>query len=340
MQKKQENFQTSCKEEESVVKVSPQSFAEFQFISRVSEKGGTSEHRFEGERNPKEEIENLKNHDIFQDFNPLEYRNPRKEILEPETAQVSDSLYQAQEGKSVNQESLQQNPESCSSDPVISQSFDPDPNSSANKKLSPSSIALKDSIRGMSDKSPKKEICHIINNHIDLELDSELERQVENLYQIVINKVINLPGDNPASSDKNPTKGLYSGECEWDEVYLPHGFGVFFYSDSQNIYIGHWRKGKQHGEGTLKMTNGDQFNGYWIEGKRHGEGTLKMNNGDQFISYWIEGKRNGKETLKMANGEQLVGYWQNDQFIEPGELSFVDGRYLRGFRGRGSIMDL
>jgi hypothetical protein len=53
--------------------------------------------------------------------------------------------------------------------------------------------------------------------------------------------------------------------------------------------MGGFLKGKKHGEGTYKLSDGRSFEGAWVEGKRHGMG--KLTKGADFIEgRWVDDK--------------------------------------------------
>ena len=49
-------------------------------------------------------------------------------------------------------------------------------------------------------------------------------------------------------------------------------FGVAMY-DKGAKYVGEWKDGKRHGQGTATFANGDSYVGEWKDDKYHGQGT-------------------------------------------------------------------
>ena len=50
------------------------------------------------------------------------------------------------------------------------------------------------------------------------------------------------------------------------------GQGTFTYNDGK--YVGEWKKGKQHGQGTFTWFSGDRYEGEWMDGTENGQGTF------------------------------------------------------------------
>ena len=55
--------------------------------------------------------------------------------------------------------------------------------------------------------------------------------------------------------------------------------------------------------------------GNFKNGKKHGEGTIHYYNGDKFIGEFKDGKKNGKGSFTYSSGETSSGNWQNDLYI-------------------------
>lgn len=83
-------------------------------------------------------------------------------------------------------------------------------------------------------------------------------------------------------------QGTYSGDCAkgW-----ANGQGQAHGTDN---YVGAFRKGVPHGEGTYTWANGDVYSGEWKKGKRHGPGDF---------TELIDGR-----------DSTLTGYWRRDKY--------------------------
>jgi osmotically-inducible protein OsmY len=63
-------------------------------------------------------------------------------------------------------------------------------------------------------------------------------------------------------------------------------------------------------------SNGHKFVGEWKDGKRHGQGTETFANGDKYLNVWKDGKDNGQGTLYSANGSIInQGIWADGKLI-------------------------
>jgi hypothetical protein len=61
------------------------------------------------------------------------------------------------------------------------------------------------------------------------------------------------------------------------------------------LYTGYMRNGKRHGKGTIKWSNGQEYNGEWKDDKRHGTGFMSYNmNYSMYDGEWKDDKRHGK----------------------------------------------
>ena len=56
------------------------------------------------------------------------------------------------------------------------------------------------------------------------------------------------------------------------------------------LYVGDFRDGNFHGQGTLRWENGNVYIGRWRDGKMHGQGTLTFANGDKHVGSWQHGQ--------------------------------------------------
>ena len=93
-------------------------------------------------------------------------------------------------------------------------------------------------------------------------------------------------------------------------------------------YIGEWKDGLKHGQGTSTVADGDKYIGEFKDGLfRHGKGTMTYLNGNEYVGGWVDGIRNGKGILTLPNGKKFVGY-------------FNDGIFGNGIYKLGNLKDL
>ena len=69
------------------------------------------------------------------------------------------------------------------------------------------------------------------------------------------------------------------GDCE-------NGYGIF--AAEGNKYIGKFKDGLFHGQGTAKWSNGTKYVGKWKNGKKHGKGTMSWKSGT-LLGKWENG---------------------------------------------------
>ena len=66
-------------------------------------------------------------------------------------------------------------------------------------------------------------------------------------------------------------------------------------------YIGEFKNGKYHGQGTIINSAGDKYIGGWKDGKFYGSGTLTYSNGDKKSGVWKDGIIGNQNTLTSSN---------------------------------------
>ncbi|MDC0541111.1 GIY-YIG nuclease family protein [Paracoccaceae bacterium] len=113
--------------------------------------------------------------------------------------------------------------------------------------------------------------------------------------------------------------GMKYEEIHYDDlktVSFEHGF---IYNAEMRIhlkppeYVGEWKDGQKHGQGTETWPNGDQYVGEWKDGKENGQGTQTWPDGDQYVGEFKDGQKHGQGTLTFADGDQYVGGWKDGQ---------------------------
>ena len=64
-------------------------------------------------------------------------------------------------------------------------------------------------------------------------------------------------------------------------------------------YVGEYKDGKRHGQGTYTWSNGEKYKGEWKDGKKNGRGTFYYTDGKKFEGKW----KNGKIVVRVVNGK-------------------------------------
>jgi len=76
-----------------------------------------------------------------------------------------------------------------------------------------------------------------------------------------------------------------------------------------------------NGQGTLTWSDGSKYVGEWKDGKHHGQGTLTFASGefagDKYVGEFIDGKRHGQGTYTQADGTVDKGIWESGELVKP-----------------------
>lgn len=152
-------------------------------------------------------------------------------------------------------------------------------------------------------------------------------------------------------------KECVQGDCK-------NGYGVFNFKYG-DVYMGQWKDGKQHGQGT--WVNRDKsksvgnwnenfqdglFEVYdsqgnfshrelWVKGKgllnigcegdcENGLGTYVWEDGNWYEGYWKEGKQEGKGNLYLISGDKYFGDWKNGLMHGNGSYQWKAGNFYIG----------
>ena len=114
-----------------------------------------------------------------------------------------------------------------------------------------------------------------------------------------------------------PCPGSYN-ERKWNNCVSTR-----LYEDGSK-YVGEFKDGKQHGQGTYTYANGDKYVGGFKDGNWHGQGTLTFANGDKYVGEWKDDKKHGQGTTTYANGDKYVGEFKDDRRHGQGTVTFAD----------------
>ena len=57
-----------------------------------------------------------------------------------------------------------------------------------------------------------------------------------------------------------------SGDCN-------NGYGTYTWQNPWEQYVGEYKDGKMHGQGTYTWASGSKYVGEWKDDKKHGQGT-------------------------------------------------------------------
>jgi len=106
------------------------------------------------------------------------------------------------------------------------------------------------------------------------------------------------------------THPIYQGDVENGK---PNGLGIIFFPVDGSKYVGGWKDGKKHGQGTSTFSSGNKYVGEWKNGEYHGQGSFTFTNGVKIVGEWKNSKfwngryydKNGKITGNYVNGKRI-----------------------------------
>ena len=87
--------------------------------------------------------------------------------------------------------------------------------------------------------------------------------------------------------------------------------GLLYIWENGSRYVGEWKDGKKHGQGTYTFPDGKKYVGGWKDSKYHGQGTLTSSDGKYFVGEFKDSKpwnitgydKNGNIKRKWVNGK-------------------------------------
>lgn len=143
------------------------------------------------------------------------------------------------------------------------------------------------------------------------------------LVVFMVIAALTIPANAASAEDRlQPCPEPYDA-ATWNDC-----FGEVWFAHGQN-YVGQFRAGRPHGQGTMSYPGSNKYVGEWRNGKREGEGTMWYPIGHKYVGEWRNNRRSGKGTMTYPDGRKYVGSWRsgkrNGQGIEYGG----DGSILR-----------
>ena len=111
-------------------------------------------------------------------------------------------------------------------------------------------------------------------------------------------------------------------EGEWRQNKR-NGEGTMHWLSSNEKYTGNWEDNFQSGFGThiWLESAGDnkllrnRYVGYWKLGLRHGQGTFYYSNGSKYEGEWRENLKNGYGVFTFEDGTSYSGPFENDRMV-------------------------
>lgn len=101
-----------------------------------------------------------------------------------------------------------------------------------------------------------------------------------------------------------------------------HGQGTVSFPEGAQ-YIGEFDDGLFSGFGTITFASGNKYAGEWNNGKPNGVGTFTFRrapySSDKYSGEFKDGNKNGQGTYTWADGRRFVGTYKNNKRHGPGE---------------------
>jgi S1-C subfamily serine protease len=104
-------------------------------------------------------------------------------------------------------------------------------------------------------------------------------------------------------------------------------------------YVGDFRNNQRNGQGIYTFTSGNQYVGEWRDNQQNGQGTFTFTNGDQYVGDFRNNQRSGQGAYTFANGNQYVGEWRDNLRTGQGTLTAADGSVRRGRWVNGNLVE-
>ena len=121
-----------------------------------------------------------------------------------------------------------------------------------------------------------------------------------------------------------------------------HGQGTYTGKFGDN-YVGQFKDGEFSGQGTYawvtKDKKGAKYVGRFQNDKYHGQGTYIFADGAKYIGQFKDGKFHGQGTYTGADGRRYVGEWNDDKFHGRGTFNYPDGRVEEGIWKYGRLVE-
>ncbi len=119
----------------------------------------------------------------------------------------------------------------------------------------------------------------------------------------------------------------------WGTDFIPMG----------DRYVGEFRNGKMHGQGTYyffgeSQWKGDKYVGDYRYGKKHGKGKYTFSDGSEYVGELSNDDMNGHGTFIWANGDKYIGDWKDSVQDGQGITFRKDGRRLEGIYKNGKFI--
>lgn len=119
-----------------------------------------------------------------------------------------------------------------------------------------------------------------------------------------------------------------NGSCD-------NGQGTYLYDDGK--YVGQWKNGLRHGQGTWIGSDGTKYIGEWKDDSPYGKGKFIYPDGSSFegtVKNWEYVDGYGTQ---VGTNFKYVGWFKNGKFEGQGEETMADGTYWMGVFKNGQL---
>ena len=89
------------------------------------------------------------------------------------------------------------------------------------------------------------------------------------------------------------------------------------------VYVGEWKSGNRHGQGTETFEDGGKFVGEFKDNRKNGQGTYTHPSGFKYMGEYKDGKENGQGAYTFADGRKREGLWRDDKFIPEAQAKAI-----------------
>jgi len=115
--------------------------------------------------------------------------------------------------------------------------------------------------------------------------------------------------------------------------------GLLYTWENGSRYVGEWKDGKKHGQGTYTSGKGegegDKYVGEFKGGFKNGHGKYIWSNGDEYVGEFKDDKPNGQGTYTWSDGDKYSGEWKVGKKYGQGTLIYPEkDKFLGEFKGK------
>ena len=121
------------------------------------------------------------------------------------------------------------------------------------------------------------------------------------------------------------------------------GKGTYMWTSGKltgDKYLGQFKDGKMHGQGTYTYLNGDRYIGYFKNGEEHGDGFFKSTKqGTSYVGQFKDGFIHGRGVFELANGKKYIGQFEYGTITGQGTMLHTDGTVDIGIFKDGKLIE-